>query len=156
MNFFKGFSLVFFVLLFGWIFARPMKIHGDCMEPAVKNGQISFVNQLAPRVRGQKTGDIITFKHEGKAWFSRVVALAGDTIEINDGQVLVNGIELKDGSKRDWKDWKQGVHGVGQPFKIPVGHVFVLSDRLGADHDDSRHFGPIKKSEITGLIWFLI
>ncbi len=39
------------------------------------------------------------------------------------------------------------------PFTVPKDNVFVLSDNLSAQHDDSRVFGPISKSVISGWVW---
>ncbi len=137
-----------------WIAARPYRVAGDCMEPAIKDGQLCFVNQLSPFLRQYKVNDIITFDYEGRAWIARVVALETDTIQITAENIILNGSVLSDGEiHRDWSDWKYGSYGIDNPFQVPSGHVFVLSDKLSAHHDDSRVFGPISTKSITGLVW---
>lgn len=139
-----------------WVVARPYRLSGDCMEPAFKDGQLYFLNQLSPYLRQYHVGDVVLFKHEGKVWISRIVALETDTIQISEGNVVVNGIALQDaGIHRSWSGWQYGSYAIDEPLQVPLGHVFVLSDNLSAQHDDSRVFGPVSKKSILGLVWKL-
>ncbi len=72
--------------------AWPHLFVGDCMEPAIKNGERRIVSRILPYLRQYQIGDIITFKHDDKLWFSRIVALETDTIQISEGKVIVNDI----------------------------------------------------------------
>lgn len=144
---------ILFLIAFGRFIARPYRIQGNCMEPAVIAGGLYFSNQLAPYIRDYKTGDIVLFKHEGKVWFSRIVALEDDTIQIREKEILVNGVSRNDSIDRDWNGWNYGTYAINKAIEIPVGYVYVLSDNLAAHHDDSRVFGPIKISSIIGLMW---
>ena len=135
-------------------FAAPYHLSGDCMEPAFKDGQRYFLNQIAPYTRQYQLDDVILFKHEGKVWISRVVALETNTIQITDGSVVVNGVARSDGLvHRSWDNWRYGNYAIDNPLQIPAGHVYVLSDNLSAHHDDSRVFGPIATESILGTIW---
>lgn len=134
--------------------ARPYRVSGDCMEPAVIDGHLCFLNRISPYLRQYQINDIILFKHEGKVWVSRIVALETDTIHITEGNVVVNGITLQcAGIHRSWSNWKHGIYAIDKPLKVPIDHVFVLSDNLSAQHDDSRVFGPVSKKSILGLVW---
>lgn len=134
--------------------AMPHRIYGDCMEPAIMDGKLYFLNRVSPYFRQYQIGDIIVFEHEGKDWISRIVAVGNSTIQITEGHVIVNGVALDErGIHRNWSGWKQGVHAIDKPLQVPAGHVFVLSDNLSANHDDSRVFGPISNSSILGRIW---
>ncbi len=142
------------MIIVAWVCAWPWRVSGDCMEPAVKDGQYCFLNRLAPYLRQYQIGDIVLFKHEGKVWISRIVGLATNTLQIREGSVIVNGAALENTKiQRNWTGWKQGSYAIDTPLEIPQGHVFVLSDNLSAQHDDSRVFGPISKSSIIGLVW---
>lgn len=135
-------------------FATPYRLSGDCMEPAIMDGKLYFLNKISPYLRHYQIGDIIAFRHEGKDWISRIVAVENNTIQITEGHVIVNGVVLDErGIHRNWSGWKHGIHAIDEPFQIPEDHVFVLSDNLSANHDDSRVFGPISNSSIVGLIW---
>jgi len=137
-----------------WAFAHPYHVPGDCMEPAVKDGSHVFVNHVSPYIRKYQIGDIIAFNYDGKAWVSRIVGLETDVVQITEGNVIVNGATCQnDGILRSWLNWMYGTYAVDKPFQVPLDHVFVLSDNLSAQHDDSRVFGPISKNSIIGLVW---
>ncbi|MDP1724343.1 MAG: signal peptidase I [Alphaproteobacteria bacterium] len=145
--------VISFVIVF-FVFAKPYRISGDCMEPAIKDGQLYFLNKATPYFRSYKIDDIIVFKHEDKDWIARIVALENNTIQIIEGNVIVNNIALDQKEiHRNWSGWQYGTFALNEPFQVPKDHVFVLSDNLSAQHDDSRVFGPIPRSSILGLIW---
>ena len=135
-------------------FAQPYRLHGDCMEPAFKDGQLYFLNRALPYLRQYQIGDVVIFNHENKPWIARIVALETNTIQITEGNVTVNNLPLIDiGIYRNWSNWKYGAYAIDKPFQVPLDHVFVLSDNLSAHHDDSRVFGPISQTVISGLVW---
>ena len=137
-----------------WAFARPYHFSGDCMEPTIKSGNTYFLNQMAPYLRPYRINDIIIFKHEGIVWVSRIVALENNTIQIAEGTITVNGALLENtGISRDWTGWNYGDYAINEPLQVPLGHVFILSDKLSAHYDDSRTFGPIAEKSILGVIW---
>lgn len=139
-----------------WVMARPYQICGNrCMEPALKHGARCLVNQLTPFFRTHKVGDIIMFEHEGKTWVSRIAALEGNSVEVRENHILVDGAQLRDSVDRNWKDWSRGSYAVSESFKVPEGHIFAVSDNLESVHD-SRMFGPIKHSKISGLVWWVL
>jgi len=155
----KG-TLLVAVLLFIYMFiARPYHISGihgekgDCMEPAIKDGQLYFVNYLYYKFLPYKVGDIIIFRHEEMTWISRIVGLENQELRITDNAILVNSKAQSDFVERNWSDWKYGHYGVEAPVKIPPRHVYVLSDNLSAHHDDSRVFGAISSDNILGKVW---
>lgn len=147
------FSIITLAIIF-LAFAQPYRISGDCMEPAIGDGRLYFLNRASPYIRQYRVGDIIAFKHEGRLWISRIVALEASTIQIIEGSVVVDGTVLESkGMHRNWSGWKYGVYAIDTPFQVPTDYVFVLSDNLSAQHDDSRIFGPISKDFILGLVW---
>lgn len=80
--------------------------------------------------------------------------MENNTIQITEGNVIVNGVSLDErGIHRNWSGWKHGSYAIDKPLQVPSGHVFVLSDNLSAQHDDSRVFGPISNSSILGQTW---
>lgn len=143
----------FMLLLGAWGFVWPWRVSGDCMEPAIKDGITYFLSRIIPYFRPYKNGDIILFNHEEKIWISRIAGLENDIIQITDGKIMVNNTELNDSIERNWTDWNYGMYAINEPFHIPVDHVYVLSDNLSAQHDDSRIFGPISHKAILGIVW---
>ena len=149
-----GLIAVTCIIFIAWLFIWPYRTSGNCMEPAVKDGQFVFLNRMAPYIRHYQIGDIILFKHDGKVWISRIVALETDTIQIAEGKIIVNGVILQEPTvHRNWANWMHGEYAISKPLQVSRGHVFVLSDNLSAQHDDSRFLGPISKKSILGLVW---
>lgn len=139
--------------IIAWLCAWPYFIDGDCMAPAVKDKSWVLVSRIRPYIRPFQRGDIIAFWHEEKAWIARIVALENDTIQIFDRRISINGQDLSDSAiHRNWENWKQGSYGIEAPLCVQPGHVFVLSDNLSAQHDDSRVFGPISRKQIIGTV----
>lgn len=146
-------TLVIVFLVFR-VFAEPYRLHGDCMEPTFMDGRLYFLNRAAPYMRSYRINDIVLFKYEGKVWISRIVALGNDMIEITEGSIVVNGVAFEDPEiHRNWSNWKHGDYAVDKSFQVPSAHVFVLSDNLAAQHDDSRTFGPVPNESIIGRVW---
>jgi len=129
-NHYKTIILIVVALIIGvQAFAKPYHVPGDCMEPAIKDGQHILVNRVSPYLRQHQIGDIIAFKHEGKGWVSRIVALETDTIQITEGSVVVNGVAIQDGGiHRSWPNWRYGAYAIDEQLQVPPGHIFVLSD----------------------------
>ena len=80
-----------------------------------------------------------------KRLVKRIVALPGDSLEIEDGIVKINGHSISEpyvlGNTRDRDE-----------STIPEGHYFVLGDNRPRSND-SNTFGPIYKSQIVGKAW---
>lgn len=141
------------VLLLWRIIAQPYRISGDCMESALMDKQLCFLNRLLPYLRQYEIGDVLAFNYDGKVWVSRIVALETDTVQIAEGSIVVNDVALPDaGISRNWSGWNHGAYAIDKPFQVPADHVFVLSDNLSAQHDDSRVFGPISNASILGIV----
>lgn len=138
----------------GLTLAWPYRISGNCMEPAISDGHLYFVNKISPYLRRYKIGDVILFNRNNHVWISRIVALGSDKIQISDRSVILNDdARLSNDIKRNWLDWKFGTYAINRPFYVPLKYVYVLSDNLSAHHDDSRVFGPIPVKSIIGIIW---
>ncbi|MCX5925194.1 MAG: signal peptidase I [Candidatus Dependentiae bacterium] len=95
------------------LLAAPYRLSGDCMEPAFKDGKLSFLNRLAPYLRNYKINDVVAFNYEDKAWIARIVALENSTLQLSEGKIEVNGIEQQDsGIKRSWAGWDYGTYAI--------------------------------------------
>jgi signal peptidase I len=75
-----------------------------------------------------------------------VVAFPGEVIQIRDGSLFINGVEvdepyLSQGADRDTTDF--------EPLEIQPGHVFVLGDNRRRS-SDSRTWGPVPESHLVG------
>ena len=132
-------------------------IDGTSMEPTLHNKDRVFVNILGYKVGKPKHNDVIIFTpsiDKNSFYIKRVIGLPGDTVEIKDDKVFLNG-ELLD-------ETYLAPGTVTRPFtedtltiKVPEGTVFVLGDNRESS-EDSRDFrlGPVPIKSIKGRAVF--
>jgi len=148
--------LIFFVVQN--FVAQPYQILQVSMEHTLEPGQYVLVDKLSPHFSDYKRGDVIVFEppagiqEDGQniPFIKRVVAVGGDTVEVKDGTVWVNGAKLSEpyifeGQSTD-PITDQTV------WKVPSGYLFVMGDHR-QESQDSRAFGPIAKSTVIGRAW---
>jgi len=103
-------------------------------------------------VSDPERGDIVVFKYpedETKDFIKRVVALPGETIEIRDKVVYIDGQPLDEPYVRHTKHTMEPVRDNFGPYTVPEGQYFMLGDNREASHD-SRWWGPVKREKIVG------
>ncbi|MFZ4720660.1 MAG: signal peptidase I [Ilumatobacteraceae bacterium] len=137
--------LALFVVRF--FVAEPVMTNGESMSPTFHDGDALVVDHVTYRFRDPRIGEIVvaTTPDTGAQVVKRVVALAGDTIGIEDGVLVRNGARVDE----PFADQSQmGGHFWG-PITVPDGHVFLLGDnRLTSV--DSRRYGPVSLDDVEG------
>ena len=138
-------------------FFQSVTMQEGSMEPTLATGDRFFINRMAYKLGSPKRGDIIAFKTSPKAEASvhvkRVIGLPGETIQIKDGQILINGETYKEG--RDFPSISDP--GLAQEeLYLQAGEYFVLGDNRN-NSDDSRYgdVGMVQKKYIEGELWFV-
>jgi signal peptidase I len=132
---------------------QATQVLGQSMEPNLHTQQRVLVEKVSYRfLRAPQRGDIVVIDldKENKAddmLIKRVIGLPGDTIEIRNGEVYIDG-------KRLDESWMPNLGGGNYgPTTIPALHVFVMGDNRGASND-SRSFGPVPVDNLVGRAWF--
>lgn len=138
-------------------FGKEVKISDSSMEPAISSGDTYLINSLIYHISTPKRGDIIVFRTESDngscLHVKRVIGLPGETIQIEDGQVKINGQTyvgddcptiLNAGLAAD-------------PVTLTDNEYFVLGDnRNGSEDSRSASIGNVTEDEITGKIWLRV
>lgn len=94
-------------------------------------------------------GDVVIIDptFDGKRFIKRVVGAAGDTLDLRDGHLIVNG-NVIDEPYAEGETWPREVE---FPCVVPKGHVFVLGDNREIS-EDSRRFGPVPVAKLEGKV----
>jgi len=122
------------------------------MEATLLQGDRVLVSKVDYRFSAPERGDIVVFQPTTDStipYVKRVTAIAGDTVELREGVLYVNG------KQADYA----GAHGVtaaqspaiAYPLKVPADSFFALGDNRQAS-SDSRSFGPQPVSNIIGKV----
>ncbi|MFA5335240.1 MAG: signal peptidase I [Candidatus Omnitrophota bacterium] len=116
--------------------------------------RLPFVNLRLPGLREPKIGEIVVFKSPDdpkKSFIKRFVATGGDTVEIKNGKLLVNGAAVEDPPAfRRVYYYNRGDYGLeGKPVTVPKDYYFVLGDN-SASSKDSRYWGFVPRSYLIG------
>ena len=127
-----------------------LRITGTSMQPGFQPGDILVVY----KTNDFKQGDICSFYFNNKLILKRIIAMGGDTVEIDEeGHVSVNGVQLEE--QEYISEYALGQCDIEFPFEVPVGTYFVLGDNRPISLD-SRYdsVGFIKRADIIGKVIF--
>ena len=147
---------VFLAFVFVFAFGYRTNVVGSSMEPNLLSGQKILINRLVYQISSPKFYDVIAFVPNGNEdshiYVKRVIGVPGDTILIKDGYIYINGIKLSEDSSYDViKD-----PGIAEAeIYLSDDEYFVLGDNRNYSEDSrSGNIGVVKKSYITGKVWF--
>ena len=139
----------FFLIAF---VAQAFRVQGTSMEPLLVDGERIVVNKFVYRFRPIERGDVVVFwypRDPSVSFVKRVVALPGDLVEIRGGELVINGLTVKEpylpASFRD-----DDSHA---PTEVRKGYYFVLGDHRRSSND-SRSWGEVPEKYIYGRAVF--
>lgn len=128
-----------------------LQIYGSSMTPTLEDGEIVF----SVKTTNMEPGDVVAFYYNNKILIKRVIANAGDWVNMDqDGTVYVNDAELIE----PYLDEKSfGDADIELPYQVPDGHFFVMGDHRETSVD-SRHtsVGCVAPDQIVGKIVFRV
>lgn len=150
-------TLVIFVVIQNFV-AQPYRVQQQSMEHTLEPEQYVLVDKLTPRFDTYKRGDIIVFDppaawatgEGGTPFIKRVIGVGGDTIQIRDGQVWVNGTALRE--PYVFEGQPTVATGDQSTWHVPQGELFVMGDHR-ANSADSRIFGTVPVTNVIGRAW---
>jgi signal peptidase I len=145
-----------FIVVYLFILS-PNQIKGASMEPTFKSGEYILTSRVTYKLRRPNRGDVVVFKSPKNPdieYIKRIIALAGDKILVENGEVFVNGIKLEEtyiSSKTGL--WESGYLKEGVVSTVPNDNVFIMGDNRPRS-SDSREFGPIPIATIIGQVFY--
>ena len=142
-----GLALVIIVFLY-----QPVKVEGTSMAPLLSDQERIFINKFVYRFEPIQRGDVVVFWYpldHSKSFIKRVVGLPGESVEIRQGAVYVNGKIVPEPyvppQYEDLSDFG--------PVRVPQDSYFVMGDHR-ISSNDSRVFGPVASRFIYGRAVF--
>jgi signal peptidase I len=142
-----GLALAIFLILQTTV--QSSVVEGSSMQPGLENGQRLIVVKTVYHFREPLRGDIIIIRPPiapEKQWVKRVIGLPGDTVEIKNHTVYVNGVALKEPYIKDNPQYTM------KPYIVEEGHYFVLGDNRN-NSTDSHYGWTVPEASIVGEVW---
>lgn len=118
------------------------------MEPNLYADQQLIVDKVTYHFRTPERGEIVVIDVDESEipYIKRVVGLPGETLEIKNGQVWINGAALAEPYLAEIHQRDYG------PFQVPEGHIFVMGDNRNNSRD-SRSIGPVAINRVLARAW---
>lgn len=134
----------------------PYEIPSGSMEETIVPGDMVFSEKVTYYTREPSYQDIVTFTDPTRAdrtLIKRVIATEGQTVDLVDGNVVVDGQTLSEpyaeGKPSYPLDYTAPGVSLEYPLTVPAGSIWVMGDNRTASQD-SRYFGPVPVSSVSG------
>lgn len=148
-------AVIILSFICAYLFGQRVVITEGSMEPTLMAGDRVLMNTAAYKLSAPERGDLIVFRNStdknSGLQVKRVIGLPGETVQIRDGQILINQetyIEDKDFALIT----NPGI--AEEPVLLGSDEYFVLGDNRNSS-EDSRHLdvGMIQADKIVGKLW---
>lgn len=139
---------------------RPTLLEGDIIlvNKFIYGAKIPFTNWCLPALRKPARGDVVVFiypEDPKKDFIKRLVASGGETVEIKEGTVYVNGKPIVAPEFNARYYYNRGKLALeGQKITVPADSYFVLGDN-SASSQDSRYWGFVPHKNMLGKALFI-
>lgn len=155
-----GLGVVLAFLIRAFVVENYLVPSGSMLE-TIQIGDHLFGEKITYHLRDPEPGDVVTFDspvEPSTTLIKRVIATEGQTVDLQDGKVVVDGqalVEPYTGGKPS-DPLAQHAPGVAisYPYTLKAGEVWVMGDNR-TNSADSRYFGPIQKSSISSRAWVI-
>ena len=136
---------------------KPVIIQQESMLPNFHPGDYVVTSRQAYSIFGSpERGDIVVFKSDildengkNKNLIKRIIGVGGDTVEIIEGYIYVNGEKIVEDYVME-----QGLSGEMEAIVIPEGSLFCCGDNRGISRDSrSQDVGLIQVDDVVGKVF---
>lgn len=135
-------------ILINLFVAQSTYVFGQSMEPNLHTNQRLMIEKVSYRFHTPQRGDIVVVDVPVSdiPLIKRVIGLSGETIEMRDSRLFVDGVVQPEEYLTVTRQRNFG------PVSVPADAVFVMGDNRNASND-SRAFGPVPLTDILGRAW---
>jgi signal peptidase I len=132
---------------------QPVRVEGTSMLPRLEDHDRLFINKFVYHFASIHRGDVVVFHYPRdpvKSYIKRVIAVPGDRLRIEHGQVILNGKVVKEPYvPEEFRDTKSMPE-----LTVPDDEYFMMGDHRSIS-SDSREFGPVDRDLIYGKAVFV-
>ena len=157
----KVFAILLFIMVFvDKYIGEGSMVNGRSMQNTLHQGDILLQEKVSYQFKEPERYDVVVLKHHAISsedqdglWVKRVIGLPGETLQILDGEVYVNGKKMQDDIYGNVKIEMAGI--ASEPITIPEDEYFVMGDnRMGMESWDSRYeeISTIKREDIKAKV----
>jgi signal peptidase I len=141
---------------------QPHQVNGESMVPNFADGEYLLTDKISYKFKEPQRGDVVVFRAPPQAqcpegagcdFIKRVIGLPGDTVEIRNEEVYVNGQKLTELYLGSEVVSRPGAFTANGPIIVPRGEYFVLGDNR-PHSSDSRTWGTVEMGNIVGHVFF--
>jgi signal peptidase I len=152
-------SIFLVVYLF---FMQPHQVNGQSMMPNFESGEYVLTDKVSFKIRNPARGEVVVFhappsancpKGTGCDFIKRILAVPGETVEIRNNQVIVNGQALNEAYIPADFETQAGAFTANRVVTMGPDEYFTVGDNRSYS-SDSRAWGPVSKSQIVGRAFF--
>jgi len=160
-----GIAVVIALVLTGLLktfVAQPYQVPTGSMESTIMIGDTIIAEKITYAFNPVQRGDIVVFMDKtqtDRILVKRVIALAGDVVDLRNGSVIVNGVALDEPYTHGRASYPLTSTYLNMtiefPYTVPAGSIWVMGDNR-THSADSRYFGPILEDSVLGRVIVVI
>ena len=137
--------IIFLVFLFKEFLYAPILVQGSSMESNLQENDVMILDKVTYKMSDIKRNDIVVISYNGKYLVKRVIGLPGETLEVKNNLVFINGQVIDE----EYLDEDAYTDNYKLLWKIPEDCYFVMGDHRLVSYD-SRSLGCFSKEKILG------
>lgn len=131
------------------------KVPSPSMEPTIMTNDRIVYSRISSYYREPERGEVVIFKEGNQQLIKRLIGLPGEEIDLIDGKVYIDGVELIEKAYLGEEVVTEALHdpryeSIRFPYTVPEGSYFFMGDNRPGSLD-SRIFGAISKEVITAI-----
>lgn len=154
-------ALSIFLIVYLFVM-QPHQVNGQSMHSTFENGEYLLTDKISYKFNKPERGDVVVFKAPPAAqcpegagcdFIKRVIGIPGDTVEVRDNQVWVNGQVINEPYLDLGIQTKPGSYTANGLVTVPTNEYIVMGDNR-PHSSDSRVWGPVPFQNIVGKVFF--